>query len=106
MRSSFLRRCRWGCQDVLSSRSAGHRGFAMEARMSPPAAVQEDAIDAAVLLGVLAQVKGGDFSARMPLAWTGVAGKVADGFNEVIIANQVLGAELARVSQVVGKEGK
>ncbi|MDX6630305.1 MAG: hypothetical protein QOH00_2551 [Gaiellales bacterium] len=74
--------------------------------MSEPAAGQEDAIDAAVLLGVLAQVKGGDFSARMPLAWTGIAGKVADGFNDVIIANQVLGAELARVSQVVGQEGK
>ena len=74
--------------------------------MSEPAAPQEDAIDAAVLLGVLAQVKGGDFSARMPLEWTGVAGKVADGLNDVIIANQALGAELARVSQVVGKEGK
>ena len=74
--------------------------------MPDPAPEREDAIDAAVLLEVLAQVKGGDFSARMPLAWTGVAGKVADGFNEVIIANQVLGAELARVSEVVGKQGK
>ena len=42
----------------------------------------------------------------MPLEWTGVAGKVADGLNEVIIANQALGAELARVGQVVGKEGR
>ena len=56
--------------------------------------------------GVLAQVKAGDFTARMPLDWTGVAGKVADGLNDVIIANQALGAELARVSQVVGKQGK
>ena len=37
-----------------------------------------DSIDAKVLLGVLAQVNGGDFTARMPLDWTGVAGKVAD----------------------------
>jgi HAMP domain-containing protein len=42
----------------------------------------------------------------MPLAWTGVAGKVADGFNDVIIANQALAVELARVSRVVGKEGR
>ena len=42
----------------------------------------------------------------MPLEWTGVAGKVADGLNDVIIANQALGAELARVSQVVGKQGR
>ena len=65
-----------------------------------------DAIDFKVLLSVLAQVKDGDFTARMPLEWTGVAGKVADGLNDVIIANQALGAELARVSRVVGKEGK
>ena len=32
-------------------------------------------------------------------------GKVADGLNEVIIANQALEAELARVSRVVGKQG-
>jgi len=65
-----------------------------------------DPIDAKVLLRVLAQVKAGDFTARMPLDWTGVAGKVADGLNEVIIANQALGAELSRVSRVVGKQGE
>ena len=59
-----------------------------------------------ILLSVLAQVKGGDFTARMPLEWTGVAGKVADGLNDVIIANQALAAELARVSRVVGKQGE
>src|ERR1700730_11741099 len=63
-------------------------------------------VDAKVLLTVLAQVKEGDFTARMPLEWTGVAGKVADSLNDVIIANQSLEAELARVSQVVGKQGK
>jgi signal transduction histidine kinase/HAMP domain-containing protein len=65
-----------------------------------------DVVDATVLLSVLAQVKGGDFSARMPLGWTGVAGKVADDFNVLIIANEALGTELARVSDVVGKQGK
>ena len=58
------------------------------------------------VLGVLAEVRAGDFSARMPLGWTGVAGKVADGLNEVIVANQALGAELARVSRVVGTQGE
>ena len=74
--------------------------------MPDPAAALADTLDAKVLLSVLAQVKGGDFTARMPLEWTGLAGKVADGLNDVIIANQALGVELARVSQVVGKEGK
>jgi signal transduction histidine kinase/HAMP domain-containing protein len=65
-----------------------------------------DPFDALVLLRVLAQAKEGDFTARMPLEWTGVAGKIADGLNDVIIANQALGAELARVSRVVGKQGE
>jgi HAMP domain-containing protein len=71
----------------------------------PEVAVAEQ-VDARVLLDVLAQLQAGDFSARMPLDWTGVAGKVADGFNEVIIANQTLGDELGRVSRVVGKQGE
>src|ERR1700694_3207501 len=74
--------------------------------MSDAAVAVAEPVDAKVLLSVLAQVKGGDFTARMPLAWTGVAGKVADGLNEVIIANQALGAELARVSRVVGRQGE
>ena len=64
------------------------------------------ALDAKVLLSVLAQVREGDFTVRMPLDWTGVAGKVADGLNDVIIANQALEAELDRVSRVVGKQGE
>ncbi len=65
-----------------------------------------DCVDGKVLLSVLAQVKDGDFTARMPLEWTGVAGKVADSLNEVIISNQVLEKELARVSRVVGEQGE
>jgi signal transduction histidine kinase/CheY-like chemotaxis protein/HAMP domain-containing protein len=65
-----------------------------------------DHVDEAVLLGVLSDVKNGDFSVRMPLEWTGVAGKIADRLNDVIAANEALGADLAKVSRVVGKEGK
>ena len=59
-----------------------------------------------VMLQVLSQVKAGDFTARMPLHWVGVEGKIADGLNEIIASNQALGNELERVSRVVGKEGK
>jgi signal transduction histidine kinase/HAMP domain-containing protein/ActR/RegA family two-component response regulator len=62
-------------------------------------------VDLTVLLTVLARVHEGDFTARMPLDWTGVPGKVADGLNEVIIANQALESELSRVSDVVGRRG-
>src|SRR5450755_3298590 len=69
-------------------------------------ATDVETLDSNVLLAVLSEVKAGDFSARMPVHWTGVAGKVADTFNEIISANQALGTELGRVSRVVGKEGK
>jgi len=65
-----------------------------------------DQLDEVVLLGVLADVERGDFSVRMPLEWTGVAGKIADRLNKVIAANETLGIELANVSRLVGKEGK
>jgi signal transduction histidine kinase/HAMP domain-containing protein/ActR/RegA family two-component response regulator len=67
---------------------------------------RSDELDEALLLTVLSDVKNGDFDVRMPLEWTGMAGKIADTLNDVIAANQTLGAELARVSRVVGKEGK
>jgi signal transduction histidine kinase/HAMP domain-containing protein/ActR/RegA family two-component response regulator len=69
-------------------------------------ATDVETLDSNVLLAVLSEVKAGDFSARMPVHWTGVAGKVADTLNEIISANQALGTELGRVSRVVGKEGK
>ncbi len=65
-----------------------------------------DELDQLLLLTVLSDVENGDFDVRMPLEWTGVAGKIAGTLNNVIAANQTLGAELARVSRVVGKEGK
>jgi signal transduction histidine kinase/HAMP domain-containing protein/ActR/RegA family two-component response regulator len=65
-----------------------------------------DQLDEAVLLGVLSDLEDGDFSVRMPLGWTGVAGKIADRLNNVIAANETLGSELAEVSRVVGKEGR
>jgi signal transduction histidine kinase/HAMP domain-containing protein len=63
-------------------------------------------LDASVLLTILARAREGDFTARMPLEWTGVAGKVADGLNDLLAANQAFASELDRVSRVVGKEGR
>ena len=76
----------------------------MPARAPTPAEVET--VDLEVLLGVLSDVKAGDFTARMPVHWTGMGGKVADRLNEIIGANEALGTELERVSRVVGKEGK
>src|ERR1700758_529605 len=63
-------------------------------------------LDASQLLTALMAFKRGDFSARLPDNWTGVAGKIADTFNEVIRNNQRMTQELERIMRVVGKEGR
>jgi HAMP domain-containing protein/CheY-like chemotaxis protein len=60
----------------------------------------------AVILECLQTMKNGDFSVRLPVTWTGMPGKIADNFNEIVIANQQMASELKRVGQTVGKEGK
>ena len=50
--------------------------------------------------------KRGDFSVRLPDDWTGVAGKIADTFNEVIAKNQRLTLELDGIGRAVGKKGR
>ncbi|MEY2495394.1 MAG: hypothetical protein QOJ45_1886 [Verrucomicrobiota bacterium] len=77
----------------------------------PPAAengsrLSGDRLDQKKLLVALSAFKRGDFSVRLPDDWTGLAGKVADTFNDVIGINQRLARELDRIGQVVGKEGR
>jgi CheY-like chemotaxis protein len=67
--------------------------------MSDSAVGLADALDADVLLQVLAQARRGDFTARMPLSWTGVAGQVANELNHLIVATQALESELAKASE-------
>src|SRR4051812_47877566 len=65
-----------------------------------------DAVDVPELLAVLAALRKGDFTVRMPADGTGVAGKVADTLNDVIELTGRMTAELRRLSNVVGKEGR
>jgi HAMP domain-containing protein/signal transduction histidine kinase/CheY-like chemotaxis protein len=58
------------------------------------------------LLSALTNLRRGDSTVRLPVHWEGVAGKVADVFNDVVEQNAMMAAELARLRQVVGKEGK
>ncbi len=62
--------------------------------------------DLSLILASLQTMRDGDFSVRLPGAWTGLAGKIADTFNEIVSANQQMAQELKRVGQVVGKEGR
>ncbi len=68
--------------------------------------VAEGALDLTVILTSLQSMRDGDFTVRLPGTWVGLAGKVADTFNEIVAANQHMAQELKRVGQVVGKQGK
>jgi methyl-accepting chemotaxis protein len=69
-------------------------------------AQRREHLDKTKLLQTLTAFKKGDFSVRMPGDLEGLDGKIADALNDVIEQNQRMGEELARLSRVVGKEGK
>jgi HAMP domain-containing protein/CheY-like chemotaxis protein/signal transduction histidine kinase len=60
----------------------------------------------AAILESLQTMKEGNFSVRLPVSWTGLPGKIADNFNEIVTANERMAHELKRVGMAVGKEGK
>jgi methyl-accepting chemotaxis protein len=63
-------------------------------------------LDRGELLKCLRQFKRGDFSVRMPLNMTGVDGEIAQAFNDVVELEEAKAAEIARVAELVGKEGQ
>ena len=58
------------------------------------------------LLSALVALKKGKTGVRLPMEWTGIAGRVADAFNDVVELNERMASELARLSRTVGEEGK
>src|SRR5439155_466069 len=88
-------------------REAGPRrtSAGLNGRTEPPT----DRLDERKLLEVLTALRNGNFSPRLPLKWTGIAGKVADTVNDVMDINQRMARELGRLATVVrevGTEGK
>ena len=58
------------------------------------------------ILNALIAFRNGGFSTRLPVQWTGVYGKIADVFNEILAFSERRANEMARISRMVGKEGK
>src|SRR3954471_15081875 len=58
------------------------------------------------LLSALNGLRRGDASVRLPLHWEGLAGKVADVFNDLVEQHAAMADELRRLRQEVGKERK
>ncbi|MEX0884955.1 MAG: HAMP domain-containing protein, partial [Phycisphaeraceae bacterium] len=65
-----------------------------------------DALDKRELLRALTALQKGDFTTRLPIDLSGLDGKVADTFNDVVEQNQRMAAELKRLSVAVGQEGQ
>jgi len=82
-----------------NNRNGSHAGE--QAVISDPATA-----DLAMILASLQTMRDGDFSTRLPVSWTGLKGKIADTFNDIIAANERIAGELKRVGQAVGKEGR
>src|SRR5689334_20812503 len=80
-----------------------HDGQSTEAALGSPAS---NGNEMTTLLVALTALKKGQSGVRLPVDWEGVAGKVADAFNEVVELNERMANELARLRRVVGKEGK
>jgi HAMP domain-containing protein/signal transduction histidine kinase/DNA-binding response OmpR family regulator len=72
--------------------------------MEAQSALQADELH--TLLTALVALRKGDASVRLPLHWPGIAGRVAEAFNDVVEQNEAMAGELARLRQVVGKQGR
>jgi methyl-accepting chemotaxis protein len=66
----------------------------------------DPALDMEELLSALQGMRDGDFSVRMAGDQLGLAGKIADTFNEIVAANERMAQQLERVGEVVGRQGK
>ncbi|GAB3400792.1 response regulator [Massilia agilis] len=63
-------------------------------------------LDLRLLLQTLMALKKGDFTARMPSDYTGMAGKIADTLNDIIETKEKIVNSVKDVSRVVGREGR
>jgi signal transduction histidine kinase/HAMP domain-containing protein/DNA-binding response OmpR family regulator len=84
-----------------SNRSARAREETREA--SPRQALNGETSQ---ILAALIALKRGNSDVRLPEQWPGQAGRIAEAFNEVVELNVRTARELARLNQVVGREGK
>jgi HAMP domain-containing protein/CheY-like chemotaxis protein/signal transduction histidine kinase len=81
--------------------------------VSPPPAGIPSAVDLEdptgamrSLLHALQAMRVGDFSVRLPRDQVGLAGKIADTFNDIVAANERMAQQLEQVGEVVGRQGK
>ena len=74
----------------------------METAVQPSSAAENSAEQQylALIRQSLKTMRDGDFSVRLPVTWTGLAGAIAEDFNEIVAANEQMAREFKRVGQV------
>src|SRR6202049_3255497 len=93
---------------VAALGSNGHDRAARDGTAAPngTATLDGEDFDLHQMLHALQAMRVGDFSVRLPGDRTGLTGKSADTFNEIVAANECMARQLEHVGQVVGREGK
>ncbi|MCC6179570.1 MAG: HAMP domain-containing protein, partial [Chloroflexi bacterium] len=74
--------------------------------MATAAPTPADTLDERQLLAALRAVRKGDFSVRLPRDRTGIAGEIAEAFNDIVDLNERTANEIRRVGVVVGRDGR
>src|SRR5258708_6477765 len=88
--------------DVAHPHSQAGNGHQWE-----PAVGQEGRDDALNrILAAVVAFREGDFSARLPLTWPGIEGRIAEALNQTIAQEERIAEEVTRLSVTVGKEGR
>src|SRR5262245_57170782 len=63
-------------------------------------------LDRGELLKSLRAFKRCDFTVRMPMTLTGIDGEIAQAFNDCVELEEAKATEIARIAEVVGKDGQ
>ena len=92
-------------RNATSRNGNGHPGDAASDGLVLPGETTTS-LEPADLLDALQAVRLGDFSVRLPTHFAGLAGKIADVFNDIVAANERMAQQLENVGQVVGRDGK
>jgi HAMP domain-containing protein/CheY-like chemotaxis protein/signal transduction histidine kinase len=71
-----------------------------------PADTSSELLDGRALLDALQAMRIGNFAIRLSNHSSGLAGRVADAFNDIVAANERMAQQLEHVGQVVGREGR
>ena len=86
--------------------ASAKRGAGLASRENARAGNGRDGDFEVNLLEAMLSFRKGDFSARLPIGLSGVQGKIADAFNEVVAMSERRARQAAHVARVVGKEGR